>query len=958
MLKRYSAVAAGLLLLGTMSLVGCESTRPSSVGQSPAQSLQPSIADIENTAIIKSPNDDRQYSAILLPNGLQAVLVTDPASEVAAVSLAVGVGSYQDPDSQLGLAHYLEHMLFLGTEKYPEPNSFQKFVDGNAGVWNAYTARDHTNYFFQLKADQLDQALDFFSDYFRAPTFDPQYSDKERNAVNSEWSMGRTNDSWIMYRISGLTSNPAHPAHRFTTGNLETLSDKPGALLQDDLRAFYNRYYSANNMKLTIVGNQSQAQLKALAEKHFASIPNKNIKRPQVDVPGLTRAEEGQHIYVKTLKDLKQLFIEFPITDNSALWPVKPNGYLHYLISSEEPGTLGEQLRREGLANSVSASVSPDEYGMDGTFSVYVELTEKGLSNKNQIISSIFAYIDLMKAKGVDERYYREIKAMWEKDFANVEKQPPLQQATDLSYKQFEYPVANLLNSDYVYERFDASAIKAVLKQLTPARARIWHVSKTEVTDQPVPYYEGSYAVKKFTPAEVKAWAKTGKALQFKLPPENDLFTDKPAPIVAATHSKPQQLVNQQGVEAWLVHNQHFQEDKGFIELNLNIDFAYNAIDQLVAANLLADIYKMHQTSLVDRAGRAGISIGLELNAEKGQNFSIYGYTEKQPGLVHTLLQDYVALTLSADDLAKAKDRFVKNIANNKKEIPIRQAFNRFGLLTRAKGNWSDAEVIAAAEKITLAQVQAHHKAVLANHLLRIYAAGNFTDDSVVALATDAAQTLGSSKAPAQRYLAQSITPKTGGVLVDQLDIDPTDNALVDIYVGTQKDLKQQAQLMLLNGLFSTDIFTQLRTNEQLGYVVGSTASALNDYPLFGLYVQTTNTDLVSLKARMDKFRKDYLATLKALEPAQLEQLKAAEIAQILQKPNDYRAEATQHLQDFKEAKFSFDRKERVVAALQQVTKADLLNIYQQLVLGKQGQNLVIQARGANFKNKPFAPVK
>ena len=108
MLKRYSAVAAGLLLLGTMSLVGCESTRPSSVGQSPAQSLQPSIADIENTAIIKSPNDDRQYSAILLPNGLQAVLVTDPASEVAAVSLAVGVGSYQDPDSQLGLAHYLE----------------------------------------------------------------------------------------------------------------------------------------------------------------------------------------------------------------------------------------------------------------------------------------------------------------------------------------------------------------------------------------------------------------------------------------------------------------------------------------------------------------------------------------------------------------------------------------------------------------------------------------------------------------------------------------------------------------------------------------------------------------------------------------------------------------------------------------------------------------------------------
>jgi protease-3 len=954
MLKRYSLLAASLLL-GTLWLAGCESTGPAPAA---TQGPQAGVVAVENARIIKSPNDDRQYSAVLLPNGLQAVLVTDPASEVAAVSLAVKVGSYQDPDSQLGLAHYLEHMLFLGTEKYPEPNSFQKFVDGNAGVWNAYTARDHTNYFFQLKADQLDKALDFFSDYFRAPTFDPQYSDKERNAVNSEWSMGRTNDNWIMYRISGLTSNPAHPAHRFTTGNLETLSDKPGSPLQEELRAFYNRYYSANNMKLTIVGNQSQAELKALAEKHFASIPNKNTPRPEVKVPGLTKAEQGQHIHVKTLKDLKQLFIEFPIADNGDLWRVKPNEYLHYLISSEEPGTLGEQLRREGLANSVSASVSPDEYGMDGTFSVYVDLTAKGMDSKDRIISSIFAYIELMQAKGVDERYYREIKAMWDKDFASAEKQKPLQQAMELSPKQFDYPVENLLNSGFVYERFDAKAIHAVLKQLTPERARIWHVSNSETTDQAVPFYEGGYAVKKFTRTELKNWAKLGKTMEFKLPPENDLFTDKPAPIVAATHLKPHKVIEQKGVEAWLVHNEHFQEDKGLLELNLNIDFAYNTIQELVAANLVSDIYSMHQTSLVDRAGRAGITIGLALSAEKGQLFSIYGYTEKQAGLVQTLLQDYVALNLSEDDLAKAKDRLVKNIANNKKEIPIRQAFNRFGLLTRAKGNWSDDDVIAAAQTISLAQLQAHHQQVLANHLLRIYAAGNFTDNTVRHIATQSAATLGSSKLPAERYLMQTITPVVGKLVSDNVDIDPTDNALVDIYLGSQKDLSQQAQLMLLNGLFSTDIFTQLRTNEQLGYVVGSTASALNDYPLFGLYVQTTNTSLADLKTRMDKFRRDYLASLQALEPAQLEQLKAAEIAQILQKPNDYRAEAARHLQEFKEAKFSFDRKEQFVAELQKVTKADLISIYQQLILGKKGQNLVIQTRGANYRNQNFAPVK
>lgn len=949
MLKRYSALLLSLLLSCNLILVGCQTTKLAShANPQPEQTL----------SINKSPNDDRQYSAEILPNGMQVVLVTDPASEVAAVSLAVGVGSYQDPDTQLGLAHYLEHMLFLGTEKYPEPNSFQKFVDVNAGVWNAYTAEDHTNFFFQLKADQLDQALDYFSDYFKAPTFDPNYSDKERNAVNSEWSMGRTNDNWIMHRVGGLTSNPKHPAHRLTVGNLETLSDKPDSKLQEELRAFYNHYYSANIMKLTIVGNQPQETLKALAEKHFASVPNKNIERPVVKVPGLTRLEEGKHIHVKTLKDLKQLFVEFPIKDNSAQWPVKPNEYLHYLISSEEPGTLCEQLRKQGLVTSVSANVAAKEYGSDGTFTVYVEMTEKGLANQPLIISAVFSYVDLIRKEGVNKRYYNEMKAMWEKDFANQEKKTVLDLAVSLSPKQFDYPVEHLLDADYRYDNFDAKAINNVLKQLQPDRARIWHISNKESTNQSVPYYEGSYAEESFTAQELIQWHQQGQQMQFNLPAENDLFTDKSAPIVAPIHEKPVSIVEQQGVEAWLVNNKHFQEDKGFIELDINVDFVFGSINDLVAANLLNDIYKLQQTTLIDRGGRAGIDIGLGLTAEKGQSIVIYGYTEKQAGLVQKLLNDYVGLTVSEEDFEKSKDRFIKTIVNNKKEMPIRQVFNRFGLLMRAQGNWSDDQIVAAAQKITLAQVREHHQKVLGNHLLRIYAAGNFTDAAIKEISLAAVNVLKGKKLPNQRFLVGSITPKAGALLVDNNDIEPTDNALADIYIGAEKLFDQQAQLMLLNGLLGTDIFTQLRTNEQLGYVVGSVGTAINDYPMFAFYVQTTNTDLVALKSRMDKFRREYLATLKALDPQKLDQLKTAEIVQITQKPNDYKAEAVTHLQDFKEGKFGFDRKERTVAALEKVTKEDLVRVYESLMLNKKGQHILIQARGTNFADKPFAVVK
>src|SRR5690606_4831741 len=104
---------------------------------------------------------------------------------------------------------------------------------------------------------------------------------------------------------------------------------------------------------------QSLDELKALAEKHFASIPNKNIQPPKVTTPGLTPAQMGKTIHYQSLKDTKQLMVEFPIKDNSDQWRLKPNEFINNLISSEEEGTLGETLRREGLANAVYSYVVP-----------------------------------------------------------------------------------------------------------------------------------------------------------------------------------------------------------------------------------------------------------------------------------------------------------------------------------------------------------------------------------------------------------------------------------------------------------------------------------------------------------------------------------------------------------------------------------------------------------------------
>ncbi|HAD08332.1 MAG TPA: hypothetical protein DCF62_02515, partial [Porticoccaceae bacterium] len=114
----------------------------------------------------RSPADDRAYRYLTLDNGLAVLLISDPDTDKAAASMNVQVGSFDNPPEREGLAHFLEHMLFLGTDKYPEAGAYQKFIIEHGGQHNAYTSMENTNYFFDIEAGHLLAALNRFSRFF------------------------------------------------------------------------------------------------------------------------------------------------------------------------------------------------------------------------------------------------------------------------------------------------------------------------------------------------------------------------------------------------------------------------------------------------------------------------------------------------------------------------------------------------------------------------------------------------------------------------------------------------------------------------------------------------------------------------------------------------------------------------------------------------------------------------
>ncbi|KAK6061152.1 peptidase, M16 family [Cooperia oncophora] len=129
--------------------------------------------------IVKSPTDQREYRGLELTNGLRVLLVSDPTTDNSAAAMDVNVGNLMDPWDLQGLAHFCEHMLFLGTEKYPKENEFLSFITENGGKRNASTDTDHTNYYFYIKPDKLKEALDRLVQFFLSPTFTESATERE-----------------------------------------------------------------------------------------------------------------------------------------------------------------------------------------------------------------------------------------------------------------------------------------------------------------------------------------------------------------------------------------------------------------------------------------------------------------------------------------------------------------------------------------------------------------------------------------------------------------------------------------------------------------------------------------------------------------------------------------------------------------------------------------------------------
>jgi insulysin len=155
-----------------------------------------SIFGIFTASLAQTTQDARMRTeSFSLPNGIQGIAVSIPRAKLASIGVSLPVGYFDDPAQHPGLAHYLEHMLFMGSSKFPSVSEYKKFVENRGGNSNAFTSKHETNYQLSLPPKYISEGLERFSEFFKAPLFDETFLEREKIAVHNEFQNYLQSDS-------------------------------------------------------------------------------------------------------------------------------------------------------------------------------------------------------------------------------------------------------------------------------------------------------------------------------------------------------------------------------------------------------------------------------------------------------------------------------------------------------------------------------------------------------------------------------------------------------------------------------------------------------------------------------------------------------------------------------------------------------------------------------------------
>jgi insulysin len=961
------------------------------------------IVPTQPSLLVQPARELLAYRRLVLPNGLKVFLVHNPRADASAAALAVGSGSLDDPPGRPGLAHFLEHMLFLGTEKYPEANAYSQYLSSHGGSANAYTAGDHTNYFFQVDNDAFEGALDRFAQFFVAPLFDQTYTDREMNAVDAEHGKNVENDYWRTRQVERLHFDPGHPSSRFSTGNLDTLR----GVTRAELLEFYRAHYSSNRMTLAVVGNLELDALERLVRERFERVENRAL--PETRYPRVFLAPKPalRLLRVEPVAERRSLSLLFPLPPVTQDYDARPLQLIGGVLGHEGAGSLLSLLKAEGLAQGLSAGMG--EHTEDyASLEINVALTPQGLERYRDVIRIALGAIEGLRRTGIPRHVFEEARVMSALEYRYREVPDSGSLARQFSAMMQTYPLAALPDEPFLLRRYAPERYRALLNDLTPDNLLVTLVAPGVPTDDVERYYKARFSYVEEIGEPFRLLARAEPDPRWRVPqpngfiPRNVSLQEPDGPLRLARVSElqlrddglpaallerlrplhgvgftsagayigalqerltpaeqrrwlpallrdawalPVRLLDTPQARVWYQPDWRFRQPKAEVRLKFYVDGAHGSPRDAV----LAALYEAALEESLNEVGypirEAGLGFGIE-DVKGGLLLSLSGYSARMLDLLQFLVERLERVEVDAERFASLKEQLRRGLANGRLDQPYRQSQYFARVLLERPGFTREAE-LAALEPLGLEDVRAYAERFLARTYVEGVVVGNLPRDDARAAIQRALDTLGAGVLPLERRVEPQVRELPRGADQEFSERLAVNNSAVQLlYQVGWREAELDAALGIVSRPLGEGFYHQMRTQQQLGYIVWAGAGDLRNMLSFYFLVQSAQVPADTLRQRMDAFIPGFLRGFREMPAEAFEQYRAAAIRAKLERAESLGEAANGLFWAAFRNRERFSYSSDQVEALERITRAEVEALLERALSGDGRRRLAIRLIG------------
>ncbi len=649
----YAVCAAALLLLGGV-LTPCAY----------AQGITP-VVDRSRLKFADPAMAHAEVRKLVLANGMRVYLLHDPTAQTDAVACAVRAGGWQDPVDAPGMAHFVEHLLFMGSKEYPGEDDFYAFLARHGGNTNAYTTVDRTVFMFDVESEALPNGLKRFGAFFKHPLLRDASIVRERLAVDQEFRAKQRLDGWRESMVDAAVSNAAHPNRHFHIGTQQTLAQVD----HERMVLWFEQHYSAHLMDVVVRGSQSLDVLQAAVVAGFGEVLRRPIAAPSITTPLLDAARAASTLVIAPVgAQTRELSIKWdlPISAGDKT-DVAACAFLAYLLDSAGKGSLLAHLRALGLAEDIS--IFPHHFASGRTLlTVSFDVTDLGVRRRDEVLSMFFAALAQFRNLPRLRPLMREQQAQTWRQYAYQNPGPGYDAVAKTADQMLTEPLETFPDVQAQSFDLDHATWGRLLAQLNQTAAHVTLFAPpslsgvTPAMEHTEPRMQARYAWLSGPVSQDATWVADGFGVPETNPWMPQQFAVAHADNDAPTLEHPQHLVDDAYASIFVARDRQHTSPR----LSLTVDIKTPAAQpEDAASEALYDLWWQAADDALQDLRSEAETAGLHLKVttiEGGMRLCLYGFDDKAPELLEVTLRrlTHIGTQITAARFAQLRSRLAR----------------------------------------------------------------------------------------------------------------------------------------------------------------------------------------------------------------------------------------------------------------------------------------------------------